>query len=270
MQGGNTNPQIITASVNTFNHNPGAGKNRLLMVSVVTGATTSTGNNAANAAIINSVTFGGQPLTLVSSARSPSGGNGSTAEVRVYLYMLREENFPTGSGNVVVTAATSSRIIAGAISFSNVNQETPLGTPNSVGLAGNGAANSIGISINQANPPGQLVHAVVGVDADGAPISITDAQTPVGNMADSLISAAISNKSGSRNLNMSWSWTGNQLAAAVAVPIIGSSITFNGSGQDITGNIYAPGVPIMLGNLVNFSPPGSSANSAGNKPGLAE
>ncbi len=261
---GDTSYRLDTGSQITFQHSPGTGENRLLLVSVVTGATT---NNGGDAPQITSVKFGGKSLgDPVALVKSPSAGN--KVEIRVYLYMLKEIDFPTSSedADVVVTAANSSRIFAGATSFSNVNQ----GNPRGVARTFSGATNSISLTVDS-EVPSQLVYAVIGVDADGTSIPIIDEQTNLVPLADGLISAAISKKLGSGEVDMSWNWSGNQSSAGIAVPIIGSSITFNkGNGQEIIGNIYAPGVPINLGDKVNFSPPSSSTSSANNKPGLVE
>ena len=256
-----------------FDHNSGTDADRLLLVGVVTGATNTSGTDAP---AISEVTFGGDPMELVDSKSD------STGAVRTYLYQM--VNPPTGSASVVVTASgptkkdVSAPIFAGATNYFNVDPDKPLGPTGT-----NNVTPDSTITITNINSaPGQIIHAIVGVDGSGAPFSINDAdgQTSLGKFNDnSLVSAAISKKQGDASVSMSWSWSNAHSAAAVAVPIIGmvpaGSITFDQNVQQlvkdkppIVGHIYAPNIPFAMRGSLKLSP-GTGAGLAG-KPGLAE
>ena len=65
-----------------------------------------------------SVTYGGTPLTLA--------GEAVNGTVRTELWYLVAP--PTGSHSVVVTSPVATDVTASSISFTGVNQTTPLGT----------------------------------------------------------------------------------------------------------------------------------------------
>jgi len=88
----------------TYPFTVGTGSNRLLVVNLV-------GDIYADD--INSVTYGGAPLTLLKEVQA-AGNN------RQYLYYLL--NPASGSNNVVITAATAHYLISEAASWYNVSQ----------------------------------------------------------------------------------------------------------------------------------------------------
>ncbi|MBI5775272.1 MAG: DUF11 domain-containing protein, partial [Verrucomicrobia bacterium] len=125
-----TNSTFATNSSVTLAHNPGTGPNRLLIVTV------GIGNNiiSGSAPFVTNITFNGANMTFVGSNGPPSGFGCKT-----FIYSLT--NPPSGSANVVVGASANSTMGVGAITFTNVDQTTPLGTY--VGnSAGSGATGS--------------------------------------------------------------------------------------------------------------------------------
>jgi hypothetical protein len=64
----------------------------------------------------NSVTYGGQPLTL----QVLNGGANPVSEIWTLL------SPPSGTAMIVVTYPTSERVIGGSVSFAGVNQTTPI------------------------------------------------------------------------------------------------------------------------------------------------
>ena len=106
-----TTGQSNTTSL-TFAHNRGTAANTLTLVSVQLGRqTTITGN----------VTYGGTAMTLVGQSFDESG---SGRRATVYIYRIF--NAATGNQNIVINVSGTNRIVAGAMSFSNVNPTSPV------------------------------------------------------------------------------------------------------------------------------------------------
>ena len=256
-----------TAPSLTFTHNPGSGENRLLLVSVVTGAV---GPSDVEAPQVSGATFNGVTMTKVGEAAAYTD-KANKVEVRTYLFQLPEANLPTGSANLVVTTkglanSVEAPVFAGAATYNNVNQNNPLGTTATAVLTGGGGTTLTLAGITSAT--GEVVHGLIGVDADGTAFDLTDGgvQTRVGTFAIDRISAALSTKPGAGSLSLSWSWSGAQTAAAFAVPLkrLESKITYGenvkplyedipAKRHSIYGHIYAPGVPFELGGKHNLS-----------------
>ncbi len=100
---------VGTQSTLSFAHAVAAGANRLLVVQVM----------SANDVPVTSVTYNGSALTLLASATSSSN------EVRAEVWILKSPQ--VGGSSVEVNTASSTRIVAGAISFTGVDQTTPTG-----------------------------------------------------------------------------------------------------------------------------------------------
>jgi len=108
----------------TWPHTVAAQTNRILIVGV---STTVNGAVGPPADRVLSVTYAGQPLTLIGSQRSPVlGGTRSSTEMFKLLAP------PTGTANVVVTLvgnlAPSNYAVGGSVSFTGVHQTTPHGS----------------------------------------------------------------------------------------------------------------------------------------------
>lgn len=110
----NTTSGQSTGTSLTFSHNRGSGNSTLTLVSIQLGRQTTISGN---------VTYGGNNMTLVGS-RSISSGSGVRNTVLIYRIM----NAPTGNQNVVINVTGSNGIVAGAMSFSQVNPTNPLNT----------------------------------------------------------------------------------------------------------------------------------------------
>ncbi|MBE2179563.1 MAG: DUF11 domain-containing protein, partial [Chthoniobacterales bacterium] len=121
----------------TLTHNVANGTNRLLMVSVALGATTTSGNPPS----ISGVTFRGTAMTLVGSRVSGSGG--SSDDTISYIYRTIAPQ--TGNGNVVVSLSGNGSVGVTATTFYNVDQTTPLGTFVS-NAAGSGSTAAVTVS----------------------------------------------------------------------------------------------------------------------------
>lgn len=210
-----TTGQSNSASTLTFSHTVSSGYNRLLMVGISTGATSSNGTNAAT---VNSVTYGGVALTLVGSVNA--GGN-----VRTFMYAL--VNPTVGAANVVVTTSATTPVVAGATSFSGVHQTTPYGTFYSNSTTSNASSASVtGIS----SAADELVYDVIAVDVDNsAPgaLAIGSGQTSRWNVTGATtrrVTGAGSTKVGSTSASMSRTWSGGQQYAMGAVSLKPASV----------------------------------------------
>src|SRR3990167_4161598 len=117
-----------------FSHTVAAQSNRLLLIGISTGAGSSL-----------TVTYGGIPCS--------QAGNKSNGLMDCWLFYLLSP--PTGANTVSITVDISSSIAAGAVSFYNVNQTTPLGTWNST------TGSSTSPSVTIASATGEIVTAVL-------------------------------------------------------------------------------------------------------------
>ena len=210
----NTSSQSTTGSSLTFSHTTGTGLNRLLLVGVVTGSTTSINSNAPT---VTGVTYNGGSLTLLGSVAETG------TRIRTYLYQM--VNPPSGTYNVVVTTASSSPLYAGATTFAGVSQASPTGAfaSNSIGTPAGELGGTTDITVNPvSSASGDLIYAVIGVDTDGSTLSITpgSGQTSAWSFSSfSTSSAGCSTKPGAPAATMSYSWSGDQQSTIAAVSI---------------------------------------------------
>ena len=196
------------ASANSLsiNHTTGSGNNRLMLVMVTTGFASGTLPS------VSGITYGGQNLSLVNGI-----SNGSTVRSEIWKLV----NPPSGSSNAVISLSSTNPVTATVITYTGVDQTTPLGT--SV-TGGSGKGNAF--SLNVASATNDLVVDSFAVDGDGtntAPTpSVGSGQTLLENMKPAIyLNGSVSSKLGAASTtNMSWSWTGpKQQPAGVAVAI---------------------------------------------------
>ncbi|MBX3010174.1 MAG: DUF11 domain-containing protein [Caldilineaceae bacterium] len=198
------------ANTLTFAHTTGNGANRLLLVAVAVGSSTSTGGNATT---VSSVTYGGTSLTLVGSI-SESG-----SRVRSYLYSLLAP--PTGTANVVVTLSSSATrpLYAGATTFTGVNQSAPLGTYASYRSGTSVTSTSLAVT----SASGELVYDAVAVDGESnSNIALTVGSNQTARWttnSTNYLSAGSSTKAGATSTTMAWSWSSSNQYVIGAVPI---------------------------------------------------
>ena len=106
-----------------------AESNRILMVDVAV--------RNATARTVSGITYAGTNLSRVGTA-------GTTSKVEMWMLV----NPATGAHNVVVTLSGTARTVAGAASFTGVNQTTPLGS--FVSATGTSTAPSVNVpSVNE-------------------------------------------------------------------------------------------------------------------------
>ncbi len=100
----------------TWSHTVGANTNRFLVVGVSTFT-----NTPVPAQRVTGVTYNGTPMTRIATQLATD--NQSAIE------MFQLLNPPSGTANVVVSLTAVNYAVGGSASFSNVNQSTPTGSP---------------------------------------------------------------------------------------------------------------------------------------------
>ena len=164
------NAQIVTDSVTTatgpaanvstfsWNHTVGSGSNRILIVSI----SLRTGNSTAT-----SVTYGGTPLTIIGAQQGPGNQN------RTEMWRLLAP--PSGTASVVVTLSGGQHIVGNSISFTGVNQTTPLNT------FASSSNTSAAAAVSAPSGAGQLVIDTVTANGDANTLTVGSGQTPKWN-----------------------------------------------------------------------------------------
>ncbi|MEO5714797.1 MAG: SdrD B-like domain-containing protein [Luteolibacter sp.] len=212
----NTGVQTITqdarsigsnASTNSLAvaHTTGGGSNRLMLVMV------STGIASGSLPTVSGITYGGQSLTQVNAI-----SNGTTVRSEIWKLV----NPPSGTSNAVISLSSSNPVTATVITYTGVDQTTPLGT--SV-TAGSGKSNASSVVVTSAS--NELVVDGFAVDGDGS----NTAPTPTAGSGQAILESlkpaiflngSVSSAAGASSTTMSWSWSGvKQQPAHVAVAI---------------------------------------------------
>ncbi|MCX6895618.1 MAG: Ig-like domain-containing protein, partial [Verrucomicrobia bacterium] len=190
-----------SASSITWSHATGAGANRLLLVGVATGSTTSTGNDATT---ISSVTYGGTALTALGTITDQA-----TPRIRSSIYVMT--NPPSGAANVVVTLAAARPVYAGATTFTGVNQTNSLGAYTSFGAANGSTGFNSGGLTNIPSAVGELVYDTIAVDGEttaGLTLSAGAGQTILWTTNQStFLEGASSTKAGAALVTNIWNWS---------------------------------------------------------------
>ena len=135
----------------SWSHTVGNGNNRLLVVTI----STSRGGSASVPPTISSITYNNIAMTL-----GPNNAYTSTTnpQVRSYIYYL--VNPPSGSHTIQVSlsgTSGSTYAVGGAVSYSNVNQSSPMQTQNT--SQNYGSTQSVSVSTTSV---GQAVYASIG------------------------------------------------------------------------------------------------------------
>jgi hypothetical protein len=124
------------ASSVSWSHTTGTGSNRLLLVAV--------GVHVASGAptTVASVTYGGVPLTQVTTALYSAGN----PQVRSYIFNLT--NPASGTNTIAVTFAASTLYVCGAVTYSGVDQTNPIQTSNTA--TGYGTSQLVTVTVSGA------------------------------------------------------------------------------------------------------------------------
>jgi hypothetical protein len=189
-----------------------SGNNRLLIVGVSI-------NQSAASESVSTVTYNGTALTRI-------GAVVRNDNVQAELWYLLAPI--AGTHNVIVTLDAAAEFVAGAISFTGVDQTTPLGT-----FVGNSARNSKNPSVTVNSETGGLVVDILGYATSSVTVTtigagqtqqwaqVTTNGTPTLNAA-----GYSSTKDGASSVTMSWTLSSKLTWVIGAVPIIPALDTF--------------------------------------------
>lgn len=205
-------PPIFDASSNnsiglnttmSWPHTTNSQNNRLLVVSVQIDAVGVT---------VGSITYAGSPLT---KAMNQIGNcNGVVNQCDAEIWYLKAPQSGTNTIQVTVAGGTATDLIAGAVTFSNVDQTTPVGTTSAVtaNIASPHVLTVTGTNTNQI---------VVDSVADSRLITVDPSQTQINNIVGATIDGGGSYKAGrnASNTVMSWSSDTTGVYAQVGVAI---------------------------------------------------
>ncbi|HSW97438.1 MAG TPA: SdrD B-like domain-containing protein [Candidatus Saccharimonadales bacterium] len=196
--------QSTNSTTISWNHTVGTQSNRLLMVQIVTYDPTYN---------VSAVTYNGVSLTQLNE--TPCGGTTSCKNEVWYLL-----NPTSGTHTITATTSNAAHLTGAAVSFYNVNQSTPFGTPATT--AGHTTTSSVTATTNASQ---------YAIDFYGNQAYSTFTPTP-GSGQTQLINvgtagieeAAISTKTaGASSTTMTWSWSSTNGYADIAVGINPSS-----------------------------------------------
>src|SRR5438876_1071828 len=197
----------------SFNHAVGSGANRLLIVGVTDD------NNRG----VPSVTYNAVAMTAIGSK---SNGN-------LLVSMFRTVNPPSGTFAVKVTWGGGNNVgEVGAISFTGVDQTTPLGTFVTA------SASTTTPTVNVTSAAGELVVDTVG--ATGGTLTVEASQTQRWNLTQTVRGGG-STEAGAATVTMSWSLGTSNSWATIAVPVKPAKITIAKPGTNPGNAAIAPG-----------------------------
>lgn len=196
-----TSSAATTTSSLTWNHTVGTGLNRLLVVgvSVYDGKT-----------IVTAATYGGVPLTNIGT-HTQGKGNAS-----VSLWGLVAP--ASGTAPVTVTFGPTVPVVAGAVSFTGVDQTTPWGAFAST----SGKATSATLAV--ASGPGEMIVDALSVRNGGVTVTPGGGQAQFWNGATGGTAADVrgagSTAPGAASVPLSWTFSAREKFALGAVPIL--------------------------------------------------
>ncbi len=220
-----SNSSKTTGSSVTISHNT-SGSDRLMLVSV-------SANPAAGGMPVSSVTYNGTALTLVGSHQEQD-------KARVEIYKLVAPDL--GAHDVVATFAGNvpDGATVGVMTFTGVDQGTPLGTFASAG------GTSATASVNVSSSAGELVFDTLSSKQLGG-ISALAGQTEYWNDSIGDGSGGGSTEAGAASVTMSWSNPGDAWAIG-AVPIKAAAGVLTVDTADDVKDGDTSSISALLGN----------------------
>jgi hypothetical protein len=182
------NTGFVTNTSLTWAHTTTTNSNRVLLVGVTI---------QSNSSTVSSVTYNGASLTKLDAGSCPNSEFTPSCEVELW-YLIAPA---TGTHNVVVSVTAAASIQAGAVTYYNVDQTTPMGTVALNNGTASGGVGSTSLTVPTSNTD-QVVVDTMGND-NGGSVSIGSGQTPLWD--DSFNHSLASSKSASASsTNISW------------------------------------------------------------------
>jgi len=233
--------QATTASSISWSHTTGTGNNRLLLVAI--GVHVATGTPT----IVRSVTYGGVSLTQVTAALYSA----TTPRVRTYVFRLI--NPVSGANTITVNFAATTLSVAGAVTYTGVNQTSPIQTSST--SIGSGTSPSVSVTVSGS---GKLLFGHLGGHRTSA-WTITEgsgqtnrwmqqAQLYKGGGSDKTVAA------GSQSVSWTLSRAANFVASAVVInpaAVYRAEVEHNVTGITWSGNLNS--INISLNFSTNVS-----------------
>jgi hypothetical protein len=196
-------PTTNSVSSKSWSHTV-SGSNRLLLVMVQW-------NQPSNSETVSSVTYGGTALTQVGS-NVIAGGSGLDRCTALFRLIAPT----TGTATVVVTMSTSLTFLASAVSFTGVDQTTPLGTPSTATTT-----TAATLQTTTSSAASNLVFSAATVRTTG---SLTVPSTSEWNVligTNNRYGGSV--QSGAASVTSTYSWTGADNASMIAVDVKAAS-----------------------------------------------
>mgnify|MGYP003669514198 CR=1 FL=1 len=227
-----------------------SGTDRLMLVGV------SLNKGIGNA--VTSVTYNGSNLTLE--------GTQSNGDAVVYIWSLVNPSLGTHSVNITVNGTTDGNT-AGVMTFTGVDQSTPLGAF----ASGAGASGGTG-SVTVSSAPGDLVFAAIAVD-DAADYNLVPGAGQTEHwdlLGGGDINGGGSTEAGATSVVMDWTWSGSDNWAAGGISIqeaVNTAPTLDASQSPafdpITEDAGAPSgaVGTLISDLVDFATPSGQVDN---------
>jgi hypothetical protein len=230
-----------TASSISWSHTTGAGNNRLLLVTV--GVHVATGTPTT----VTSVTYGGTPLTQVTTALYSS----TNPQVRTYVFRLI--NPASGANTITVNFAAATLSVAGAVTYSGVDQNSPIQTSSTSTGSGTTASSSVTVTGS-----GRLLFGYLGGHRTANTWTITEGtgQTNRWSQISQLYKGRGSDKSVTAG-SQSMSWTFNRQASYVVSTIVINPAPFYRAEVEHNATVIYSGILNSTNVSINFT---STAN----------
>ena len=218
----------------TLGHTVGTGPNRLLLVGL------SYATNSGGGTLTTNVTYGGVALTLVTNWNNTSSS--SIYKPRSEIWML--VNPTPGTANLIVKySRASTNLNVGIMTFTNVDQTTPIGSKARSSSTSSSSTPTVTVS-SDANS------LVLGVLAAETTTYTETGQTNQWNQTTLNIRGVGSTKAGAASVQVSWSGAASKRYAATAVSIRAASTSTPAATFTQTTNFCTPFIMPQAGALL--------------------
>lgn len=221
----------------TWSHTVGANANRFLVVGVSTFT-----NAPLPTQRVTGVTYNGTPMTRIATQLATD--NQSAIE------MFQLLNPPSGTANVVVSLTAVNYAVGGSASFSNVNQSTPTGAPQT--NSGNGTTLP---NVTVASSASEMVIDTVGTSPAGGFLAPSASQTERWNgspfFSNSFSVGAGSTRTGAApSVTMTWLMSSQAPWAIGAISILPQTTAADSS---VSGSIRTSGGAPLSGATITLT-----------------